>query len=64
MNLTSAASHPNAYSRYADVPADRDLERIDAELRALPTPTEATATEHSVRRPWLHRSLHLRRAHA
>jgi hypothetical protein len=64
MNLTSAAGRSLSYSRYADLPVDRDLARISADLRALPAPTAATATDHSARRPWLQRHLHLHRAHA
>lgn len=42
-----------SYSRYAALPADRDLERIAADLRALPTPCEASCPPRPSRFAWL-----------
>lgn len=52
-----------SYSRYADLPVDRDLERVAAELAALPVPEVAPAAR-PARQAWLRRHLHLRPAHA
>ncbi len=57
MNLTTS------YSRYSDLPADRDLDRVSADLRALPTPV-MDGTGRAGRSTWLRRHLHLRTRHA
>lgn len=49
----------NSDSSYADTPIDRDLQRIAADLRALPT---RSCTERAVptgKGSWLRRHLHL-----
>lgn len=47
------------YSRYADVPADRDYERMVADLRALPTSSSDLSAGHETTfRSWLGRHLH------
>ncbi|MFN8099585.1 MAG: hypothetical protein U0Q21_15010 [Dermatophilaceae bacterium] len=44
------------YSRYADLPADRDYERMVADLRALPTPSvDLPAGRRAAVRSWLGR---------
>lgn len=47
------------YSRYADLPADRDYERMVADLRALPTSSADLAPGNGTAfRSWLGRHLH------
>lgn len=47
------------YSRYADLPADRDYERMVADLRALPTSSaDLTPGNGTALRSWLGRHLH------
>ncbi len=53
----------NSYSAYSDLPADRDLERVVADLRALPVAAHPTM-RHAGRAGWLRRHLHLRSRHA
>lgn len=52
------------YSRYASVPVDRDLERLNEELRALPRPERAAQSARREGLAWLRprRFAHLRHA--
>lgn len=69
--LSDPRSHSgvmNSYSRYADTPIDRDLERLADELRAAASQTSTPSARSTAACPsrrtgrfsWLRRHLHLR----
>lgn len=51
------------YSRYSNLPADRDLERLSADLRALPASGQQRS-ERPALRSWVARHVPLRTLHA